>query len=752
MDEIDIDDERHRREEAERRARRHREREKKEQQAAAAAQGLLAKSSSSGGGKGVPLPPASIKEQNISEKERKRREHAAKILGAQQSSQKQHQSSSRRGSKPPPPPPSSKKKSGKSDNLPTPVTTTTIPGGSSIFQSLFTERAEGFFIDLRFRNAPPRPPVGPTFVGYGLDGVLTEEWTQYKPYNAVETRYVYKVHNGEHLREVVSRLASSALDIEKCYLGEKKKQQNEDNDGTANNNNTTSDNQAVGTTATTATHAASHVTTNTTTTTEQVLSPDDEAILNWTGHMGDTATEALQRDRDKARASARETLARRVGFDRTNNKSSSSSSSAAAIMGGGGGGKTFKLKKSNHLKSRILDERIPNFMKKTTYLTNDYNSVHRFTSLASTQIQRARDVDTAVAETRERYAGLDIIERSFDEASSSKWSIILPPPSSSASSSVGVENNNNEQQQMMNKGNGRTHPTKKNVYPIWDLPLLPDIRTWGHTFTHVVLDNPPRSVGGDSTVLLKKNNKKRQLSQQSQGSCSSGADDDNGNTHSGGGGGGGGDDIQRLNSAIVADVARQEHNARMECTVWVPPHPSSSSSLVEDGITPPITPNKKSKIGGEKFVAIQKYDLDVVPLRDPNAPAVHYVWTIDPKCNYVGYHPIGSRVQLSMGRPPSAMIDQGSRRQGGGGRGRGTSNLENGCIIVRRDIDEDERKAFEIRTAEVDIELAEKHGRMDDDDDDQESEEGGKSQESTKSGEGRGRRKLVIERQESVGF
>jgi len=164
--------------------------------------------------------------------------------------------------------------------------------------------------------------------------------------------------------------------------------------------------------------------------------------------------------------------------------------------------------------------------------------------------------------------------------------------------------------------------------------------------------------------------------------------------------------LQRLNSAIVADVARQEHNARMECTVWVPPHTSSSSSE-EDGIIPPLTPNKKSKNVGEKFAAIQKYDLDVVPLRDPNAPAVHYVWTIDPKCNYVGYHPIGSRVQLSMGRPPSAIVAQGGRRQGG----RGNSNLENGRIIVRRDIDEDESKAFEIRTAEVDIELAEKHGR-----------------------------------------
>ena len=691
MDEIDIDDERHRREEAERRARRHREREKKEQQAAAGSSSKV----SSG-----PFPRPAMKEPNISEKERKRREHAAKILGAQP----KRQSSSRRGSGKPPPPPSKRGEeqttgggpSGSSSSPPA-----TIPGGSSVFQSLFAERAEGFFVDLRFRNAPPRPPVGPTFVGHGLDGLLIEEWTRYKPHNAVETRYVYKVHNGEHLRELIGRLASSAMDIERCYLGERKTGGGGCGGDGTNNNVTTDNHQASGTAATTIAHTASHVTTANTATasTEQVLSPDDEAILNWTGHMGDTATEALQRDRDKARASARETLARCVGFDRTtsNGNNKSSSSSAAAIMGGGGtGGKMFKLKKSNHLKSRILDERIPNFMKKTTYLTNDYTSVHRFTSLASTQIQRARDVDTAVAETRERYAGSDVIERGFDEASSDKWSIV-------------AVDNNEQRRQMTNRGNGRTHPTKKNVYPVWDLPLLPDTRTWGHTFTHVVLDNPPRSVGGDTTVLLKKNNKKRQLSQQSQGSCNSGGgggggENDNGNKVSGGGAG---DDILRLNSAIVADVARQEHNARMECTVWVPPHTSSSSSSEEDGIIPPLTPNKKSKNVGEKFAAIQKYDLDVVPLRDPNAPAVHYVWTIDPKCNYVGYHPIGSRVQLSMGRPPSAIVAQGGRRQGG----RGNSNLENGRIIVRRDIDEDESKAFEIRTAEVDIELAEKHGR-----------------------------------------
>ena len=47
------------------------------------------------------------------------------------------------------------------------------------------------------------------------------------------------------------------------------------------------------------------------------------------------------------------------------------------------------------------------------------------------------------------------------------------------------------------KGNGRVHHTKREVHPIWGMPLLPDVQMWGHTFTHVVLDNPPRSAGSD---------------------------------------------------------------------------------------------------------------------------------------------------------------------------------------------------------------------------------------------------------------
>jgi hypothetical protein len=293
-------------------------------------------------------------------------------------------------------------------------------------------------------------------------------------------------------------------------------------------------------------------------------------------------------------------------------------------------------------------------MKKTTYLTNDATSVHRFTSLATTQVQRARDVDLAVEETRNRYAGSDVIESGFVEANRLD---VLPALGGVVGGGAGK-----------GKGNGRTHPTRKDLFPVWDMPLLPDSRTWGHTFTHVVLDNPPRNaVVGD----------KRSIASS--------------------GGGGGGDAefsrVGRLERAIVADVARQAHNARMECTVWVPAN------------------DKKSRTSSSsvRHEAIQKYDLDVVPLRDPSAPPVHYVFTIDPSPGgggYVGYHPIGSRVQLSMGRPVLVHDERNVRR---------------------RDLDDDERRALEVRTAEVDVDLAEKHGLMVDGDASDEGEGGGRS-------------------------
>jgi hypothetical protein len=147
------------------------------------------------------------------EKSRKRKEHAAKMLG-------KHGADSKR-SKPAPP-----------------------EDAESAFQELFAQRAQGFQIDFRFRNAPPRPPVGPCFVGSGLDGVLLDT-SQYRPLNSVEVNYSWKLHSEPDLGVP---LAPSAMDP-KSY---------------------------------------------TPSTAQPTLHPDDEHLLEWKGSMGDTAAEELK--------------------------------------------------------------------------------------------------------------------------------------------------------------------------------------------------------------------------------------------------------------------------------------------------------------------------------------------------------------------------------------------------------------------------------------------------------------------------
>lgn len=522
MDDVELDNERHRREEQERRSKRKQNREKKS------------------------------KSGHQSEKERKRREHAQRILGAQKKAQ------------PPQPAP------GRGGDA----------GGSSVFQSLFQERAEGFFIDLRFRNAPPRPPVGPVFVGLGLDGELTNKWTRYKARNAVENQYTWKLHSEV---EFGAKLAVSAMDYEGCYENAK---DDKSSAGDKRGAPVGSDPPAV--------------------------HPDDESLIDWTGSLGDTAAEKLQQKQDRARAAARLAIAQGFGAIPVNAPTSSSTGGAGA----GGVGGAFKLKK-HHLKSRILDEKTPNFMKKTTYLTNDATSVHQFTSLAHTQSQRARDVDRALRETKTKYSEMEMAERSFGEASDGA-------------------------------GGARVHPSRKGVTPVWDLPLLPDVSTWGHTYTHVVLDNPPKNIASDP---------KRKSA-------------------------GGAFKSARLQRALVADVAKQSESARMECTLWVPePRPSSGEPA-----------RKKSKRRGERYSALQHYDLDIVPLRNPDLPPVHYVWTIDAARGHVGYHAVGSRVQLSTGRPVDV-----SR-----------NSVATESDVLHRDLGAEERKRLEISMAEVDMDLAEK--------------------------------------------
>jgi hypothetical protein len=680
MDDVDADNERHRLEELERRAKRHKARDDK-----AAAPGVLG------------------------DKERKRREHAARILGAQQQQRQQQPrggSSHRSSSKSKPPPPSSSSGRGKHSTPSTTSTTTT--GGSSIFQSLFAERALGFSISFAFRNAPPRPPVGPIFVGLGLEGEL-QKWTNYKTkggssrhssgggklltggggmdegaggMNAVEKNYHWKLHsdlllwNGTLNRKV---LPACAMDQEGCYTTSNATStttgvgalNDEDTKNGMEGVNVVGGGGIVGGGDGKGNKTSAAVT----------LPPEDEALINWKGSMGDTAMEVLTTKQDRARAAARLAISQgkshlfhhpsASGLGGSSSTSAGGGTAAAAAADGTSSSSTFRLKK-HHLQSRILDEKTPNFMKKTTYLTNDVTSVHRFTSLASTQVQRAKDMDMAIKEKRENYNVGEGIERGFREAADDH-------PSS---------NKTNKRK--------RVHPvTKQEVYALWDVPLLPDVSTWGHTFTHVVLDNPPRNVT-DSTSSSS-------LSNKTLKNVPSGSNNDATSLKI----------PQLLNKAIVADVTKHASNARMECTVWVP-STGISTTTAANTTTDTATATTNAASATTTYSAVQKYDLDVIPLRDPSLPPVHHVWTIylnnnedggkplSSSSSYAGYHSIGSRVQLSLGRPVMA-----------GGMGGKSSNITATTTtskVSHRNMKEIEKKELEMKMTLVDADFAEKYG------------------------------------------
>jgi len=674
MDDVELDNERHKREEQERRAKRKAHR------------------------------SAKSKSESQAEKERKRKEHAQRILGAQQGSSKQPSRSSKKS---PPKKPS----------------TTT---NSSIFQSLFHQRAQGFLIDFHFRNAPPRPPVGPCFVGLGLEGELTDKWTKYKARNAVEKQYVWKLHSGNELYSVP--LAVSAMDFEGCYTDPEKVVNDANNIAASMLAEDEGDllgdpAQKKKAAAAAAAAAAAHVI--------PPLHPDDEALINWKGSMGDTAAEQLQQKRDRARAAARLAIAQGHGSLSAAALATPRSTTATSSGAGGGknlanttsssatsatpnatpksGSKVMKLKKKHHLHSRILDEQTPHFMKKTTYLTNTATSVHQFTSLAHTQEQRAKEVDRALAETSERYKKEDRIEMGFVEANS--WNVqqvnkVVQDGEEEANVAAAAGN----------KKKRRVHPSKKGVYPVWDLPLLPDVPTWGHTYAHVVLDHPPKSISNAATTPTPKKKGGKEVGNHIVSA-------------------------QQLQQAIVADVSKQTQNSRMACTVWVPDASSavsdSESPKEEEGggkdgdddddqQQPPPTKKAKMDENSEAYQAVQRYDLDVLPLRDPSGPQVHYVWMVDPSKKYVGYHPVGSRVQLSTGRP---IVQAGGGTSRYGSKQKDEVVVTNESLIYRRGMDVNERKDMEKRMAEVDVDMAEKYGLVEDDLDDVVGKKGGSGME-----------------------
>lgn len=396
---------------------------------------------------------------------------------------------------------------------------TTPDATSSAFQALFKQRAQRFEIAFKFRNAPPRPPVGPSFIGANLDDKL-REISRYKPLNAVEVNYRWKLHCEPDLGVP---LAPSAMDP------------------LSYNNNKPE---------------------------ESALHPDDMKLLEWDGSMEDTAAEQLKKRRDNARAAARLALMGKSPSKLRMEKSKPASKGTAST------------KKSY---SRVLKEEMQPWMKKTTYITNDYNrKVHDFKSLAKTKQELEQDLEIRQQKIMQRRSAPGV-NKTFEDC----------------------------------KINVQKHPSKKGLTQVAEMAFLPNVKKWGNVYTHVIVDKAP------------------------------------------------GNNVKFLNKAFVANIEKKDATARMTCQAF-----------------------GQSENDAGSYNAMQHYELDVVPLKEEDAPHDNYCIWIDPVNNEALYTPISSRVQLSNGRPLKK------------------KNYE--MNVTRRQINDDDRAEVDERLAEVDADIEEK--------------------------------------------
>jgi hypothetical protein len=421
-------------------------------------------------------------------------------------------------------------------------------------------RSQGFLIELAFRNAPPRPPVGPCFVGLGLDGELNDQMTKYKSNNAVEANYSWKLHAEPDLGVP---LAPSAMDYEGCYVDpsamkKKQKRNDEFDEDLFDDEENHEKGGGLGNDGENGMHLIP-------------LHPDDDALLNWNGHIGDSAAEELQRLRDKARAEAR------LGMKGMKLGGSASGKNGIPSTLLTKQGTPFAKRNNKDFKSRVLDEVNPFFMKKTTYLANDHNQrVHDFKSLAQSKAEKEEEIEKKLS--TKKALDKNVIEQSF----------------------VSVH-----QKTMPTTTGKRKHPSKENVEAEYEIPLLPDDETWGHSFIHVVLDNLPKD---ESLAKILTN--------------------------------------EKLERAYIGDVNKGAHSQRMECNLLL--------ATDDDDDDDDATTSEN-----EKYSIVHKYDLDVIPLKEEDKPHNNFLFVIDEEKGIATYHPISSRVQLSTGRPSDEI---GSRK------------------------------------------------------------------------------------------
>lgn len=297
------------------------------------------------------------------------------------------------------------------------------------------------------------------------------------------------------------------------------------------------------------------------------LHPDDLALLEWKGSRGDTAAEQLKKRRDNARVAARLAAMGKSPSKYFMEKNKS----------------TPKTQVSTKKKySRVLDEQMQSWMKKTTYITNDYSrKVHDFKSLAKTKQELEQDLELRQQKIMQRRSA-PAVSKTFEDCKVPVYK----------------------------------HPSKKGVTPVAEMAFLPNVEKWGNAYTHVVVDKNP------------------------------------------------GVDVPLLNKAFVANVEKKDATARMTCQVF---GPSDDPGL---------------------YQGMQAYELDVVPLKEEDAPHVNFCIWIDPGSNEALYTPIASRVQLSNGRPLKK------------------KNFK--MNVSRRAMNDDDKAQVNERLAEVDADVEEK--------------------------------------------
>jgi hypothetical protein len=302
------------------------------------------------------------------------------------------------------------------------------------------------------------------------------------------------------------------------------------------------------------------------------LHPDDGALLEWKGSMGDTVADLKHRRQEQAHAMARQWL---QAEPTSKNKKYANNNKKAF--------------------SRVLKEDMQTWMKKTTYLSNDYSrKVHDFKSLAQTKKELAADLE-AKQEVMEEQRTFAAISAQF----------ALPTVQ---------------------------HPTNKKLKPVSVCQMLPNVENWGRAFTHVLIDKAPTHL--PKTVTIKDLNA----------------------------------------GAFVANVEKRGTNAHMSCQVLAPTQ-SDKQQDSQDSMCMLLLP-------------VQTLDLDVVPLKEEDAPHMNFCFWVDKAKGVASYLPISSRLQLSTGRPVLRPTAQ---------------------ALARRSLTTTEQRELEERMAEVDRDMADKH-------------------------------------------